>query len=712
MRNRRNSDRQIDGLIGELRELAYNLWWSWNPAAQQIYHELSPFFWEHSNHNPVEVINWISGQELHGRLQNPDFFDRVNDVCRSFRAYMERKDTWARKHAAPLKKNPIAYFSAEFGLHESLRIYSGGLGILAGDHAKSASNLGLPFVGVSLFYRQGYFQQQISADGWQQERYPGYDPAKMPMMLARDRKGSPIICSLEIGNDRVKFQGWLVRVGRALVYLLDTNLPENEERIRDLTAHVYGGDQWTRVGQEMVLGIGGVRFLRAVGISPSVFHMNEGHSAFLTLELLREQLNSKVPAPKAEAFVRQHCVFTTHTPVPAGHDRFDHGLMHAAFPAFASSLGISVDELMRHGRVRPEDGGEPFTMTVLALKMSRAANGVSELHGAVSREMWQGLYPGIPPEKVPIGYVTNGVNTTGWTSATASQFWTRHLGPGWVEKLRDAGFWARAMQTKTITDQDLWALRSTLRRELVEFSRRRLRDQQLRFSANDVTLFENALSPDALTMGFARRFATYKRAPLIFRDFEWAIRILSNTERPVQIVFAGKAHPRDDAGKHFIQQIVNITKRVDLFGRVVFLEDYDINVARHMIAGCDVWLNTPRRPMEASGTSGMKVIIHGGLHLSTMDGWWREAYDGQNGWKIGEDVTASDEHAQDDADAASLRNLLENDVIKLFYDRGRDGIPRGWVRRMRHAIATLVPVYNTDRMVAEYTQKYYLGGSK
>lgn len=703
---RKISDKEIDRLIAELRRLAYNLWWSWNPDAQQLFHELSPFFWEHSNHNPVEVMNWISGTELRGKLQGREFFDKVSDVCKRFHAYMTKKDTWARKHA-PSIKAPIAYFSAEFGLHECLRIYSGGLGILAGDHAKSASNLGLPFVGVSLFYRQGYFQQHISTDGWQQERYPDRDPAKMPMTLVKDKKGSPIVCCVNLGNSEVKFRAWHVDVGRIQIVLLDTDLPENEDRHREITAHVYGGDQSTRIAQEYVLGIGGVRMLRAMGISPSTFHMNEGHSAFLTLELLREQVRQKKSIGQGEGYVRQHCVFTTHTPVPAGHDRFDRGLMEATFPVFSSKLGLTVEQLMRYGRVNPDDGNETFCMTVLALKMSRDANGVSELHSATSREMWKGLYPDTPVDNIGIGFVTNGVNISGWSSTTALEFWSSRLGPRWIDRSAEKKFW-QTVETKKISDEDLWALRTALRRELVEFSRKRLREQDLMHGGGGIGLYDDVLSPDVLTIGFARRFATYKRAPLFFRDLEWAIRTITHKHMPVQLIFAGKAHPRDDAGKHFIQQIINITKRVDLFGKVVFLQNYDIDVARYMVAGADVWLNTPRRPMEASGTSGMKILIHGGLHCSTMDGWWREAYDGQNGWKIGEDITAGNEQMQDDLDGVSLRAVMENKLIPLFYDRGRDGIPHKWLKMVRHSIASLVPVYNTDRMVAEYTQKYYL----
>jgi starch phosphorylase len=702
----RISEKQIDHLVSCLRSVAYNLWWSWNPSAQQIFHELSPFFWEESNHNAVEILNWISGQELRARLASPEFFGKVQAVCRTYHSYMEKKDTWARKHA-PRLKHPVAYFSAEFGLHESLRIYSGGLGILAGDHTKSASDLGIPFVAVSLFYRQGYFRQTISNDGWQQEHYPTYDPARLPIRPVTGPGGVPIVCSVMVGSSTVRFRAWTVEVGRTTIILLDTDLPENEQRFRDLTAHVYGGDQANRIGQEILLGIGGVRMLRAMKIAPSLYHMNEGHSAFLTLELLREHIASGKPPQDAEKDVRSHCLFTTHTPVPAGHDRFDQGLMDEALGRFAASLGTDTPSLMKYGRVHPDDPNEPFTMTVLALRMSRGANGVSELHGQVSREMWKEVHPGNAHK---IGHVTNGIHTPGWTSHTASAFWTRKLGVRWIDRLHEPAFWKQVLSSKVVSDLELWSLRTILRRELVEAARRRLQTSHLVSGGTHLgaEALGTVLSPDALTIGFARRFATYKRAPLFFRDLPWALRILLNQERPVQIVFAGKAHPRDDAGKQFIQQIVNLTKRMDLFRNVVFLEDYDINVARYLVAGADVWLNTPRRPMEASGTSGMKTIIHGGLHLSTMDGWWREAYNGRNGWKIGEDREYSDEHQQDEADAESLRRVVEETVIPLFYKRGKDGIPHEWLKMVRQSIATLAPKYNTHRMVIEYAEKYYL----
>lgn len=706
--SKRISEKQIDALIKELNTLTYNLWWSWNPDAQRIFNELSPFFWEHSNHNPVEVMRWISGAELRGRLQDPDFFKRVDTVCTRFRDYMGAKNVWAKKHAAGLKEGPVAYFSAEFGMHECLRIYSGGLGILSGDHVKSASDLGIPFVGVGLLYHQGYFQQQISQDGWQQELYPAYDPAKLPITPVVDKKGSPVECSVEIGSSSVRYRAWSVQVGRIKVYLLDSNLPANEDQFRNLTMHVYGGDHSNRIGQEILLGIGGVRMLRALGIVPSVYHMNEGHSGFLTLELLRETLATKRDLAKAIPAVKEQCVFTTHTPVPAGHDRFDRALMEWALGSFVSSLGLSMDQFLGFGRINIADQNETFCLTVLALKMSRSANGVSWLNGKVSREMWQQLYPGLPVEDVPIGSITNGIHMTGWCKPSAMQFWRSSAGPKWVEKLQDPQACAKLLRSNTISDKELWAMRTALRRELVEFVRRRLREQHLRHGGDGLGMFDDVLSPDALTIGFARRFATYKRAPLFFQDIEWAIHMLTRTGFPIQIVFAGKAHPRDDAGKHFIQQIVNISRRVDLFGKVVFIENYDINVARHMIAGCDLWLNTPRRPMEACGTSGQKVLIHGGLNASTMDGWWREAYNGKNGWNIGEDTTANTEHMQDEHDAASLRTIMEKEAIPLFYDRGKDGIPHKWLARVRESMTTLIPVYNTDRMVAEYTTKYYL----
>jgi starch phosphorylase len=646
--------------------------------------------------------------ELSARLRDSDFQKRVHRVLDEFEAYMDTTETWTSHHASQLK-NPVAYFSAEFGLHESIPIYSGGLGVLAGDHTKSASDLGIPFIGISLFYRNGYFQQHLSPEGWQQESYPMADPLHLPLELVTSEEGGRILNSVEIGHSTVFFQAWRLRVGRATIYLLDTNLQENDRHFQGLTAYVYGGDVDTRIGQEIVLGIGGVRLLRSLGINPAVYHMNEGHSAFLTLELLREEIGRGTDLEKARRNVAGRCIFTTHTPVPAGHDRFSSELLYHTMGRFWEQTGQSMDHLMTYGRVNQDDSQELFTMTVLALRMSRAANGVSDLHGQVSREMWKELYAAEQSASVPIGHVTNGIHTPSWATTKAHDFWNKRLGVDWTAKLMDPRFWSKLENGDMASDEELWALRYMLRRDLVEFARRRLRMQYSRPETEFSGFIDQALSPDALTICFARRFATYKRAPLVFRDLDRMISLVNNPDRPVQFVFAGKAHPRDNEGKRFLQTIVEISRHPQLAGKVVLIENYDMNVARFLVAGADVWLNTPRRPLEASGTSGQKIVIHGGLNLSIMDGWWREAYSGSNGWSIGEDSSEPDIEVQDEHDAASLYEILAEQIVPEFYQRNAQGIPVGWIRRIRAAMRSLIPVYNTDRMVAEYVKKYYIG---
>jgi len=692
----------------ELRQLSRNLWWTWNPDAQEIFAELSPLTWSSSNHNAVVVLNSLSHQELKARLMEKEFAARVSEVLVEIREYLNRDRSWCSAHAAPFLKKPIAYFSAEFAIHESLPIYSGGLGVLAGDHAKSASDLGVPLVGISLFYRQGYFHQQIAPHGWQEEHYPLIDRNDLPLELVLGEDGLPLVISVEMQHSQVNFQAWKLSVGCTTIYLLDTQLPQNEDHYRALTGRVYGGEMATRIGQEVIMGIGGVRLLRALRIDPAVYHMNEGHSAFLTFELLRHQLEQGLSLREAEDWVRDHCVFTTHTPVPAGHDRFTPELMEYVLGQYAHSLGFDSQTFLSYGRIHPEDPLESFCMTVLALRMSRAANGVSELHGEVSREMWKELRGSKASRVAPIGHITNGVHVRGWMTRPTRHFWKTHLGPDWETRLMYPDLWKIVSDREIISDEEIWSLRYTLRRELVEFARKQLRGQYQRVGGDGARIFEKILSPDALTIGFARRFATYKRAPLIFRDMAKAVSLFNNPERPVQLLFSGKAHPRDDKGKEFIQQIQEITKRNDFFGKVVFLENYDINVARHLISGADVWLNTPRRPQEASGTSGQKVAVHGGLNLGVLDGWWREGFDGSNGWAIGEDASADDPEAQDVADADSLYQALFDHVIPLFFNRDDQGIPRGWIEKVRRSMQTLIPIYNTDRMVAEYVTKYYL----
>ena len=702
---------ELTELTAGLNKLARNLWWTWDQEAQEVFAELSPRCWQNLYHNAVAVLREVSDYELKVRLQDPDFAAQVRDVLRDFEAYLGEKSTWCHQHAPQLREKPIAYFSAEFGFHETLPIAAGGLGVLAGDHAKSASDLGLGFAGISLFYREGYFQQAFDANNWQTEYYTLLNPKNLPLEPVLNAKGEQIVLSVDIAMNQVFFQAWRVNVGRVPVYLLDTNLPQNEQHFRDLTLRVYGGDSTTRIMQEMLLGIGGVRLLRTLGIEPSTFHMNEGHAAFLTLELIREKVAAGKTLAQAAAATKAECLFTTHTPVEAGHDRFSPELVNYAMQRYRTQLPLEFPELMALGRVDAKNESEPFCMTVLALKFSRAANGVSELHGRVSRHMWQSMFPGKTVDEVPIGHVTNGVHLLGWMKGTVRLFWRRKLnGNGtrdWDARINSPEFWQKISDPDFITDEEIWALRYNLRRELIEFARRRLLMQRQRVGQGDFITFDQLLNPDALTIGFARRFATYKRAPLIFQQMENIVKLARDRERPVQFVFAGKAHPRDDDGKRYIQHIIHLSKYSDLQGSLVFIENYDIHVARQMVSGCDVWLNNPRRPLEASGTSGMKAGCHGCLNLSILDGWWREGYDGTNGFAIGEDAHADSVEEQDREDSANLYKALTTEVIPLFYQRDAQGVPRQWIQRIRRAMTTLVHQFTTSRMVKEYTEKYY-----
>ncbi len=726
------STAEVTELVTGLKRLARNLWWTWNQDAQDVFQELSPRGWQNLYHNAVAILHEVSEYELRVRLQDPGFAERVRHVLSDFAAYLAETDTWARQNAPAILVNPVAYFSAEFGFHETLPIAAGGLGILAGDHAKSASDLGLSFVGVSLFYREGYFQQAFDANNWQTEYYNLLNPENLPLepVLNPAKPSEQLVCTVDVGMAQLAFQAWRANVGRVPVYLLDANRPENEQHLRDLTLRVYGGDTTTRIMQEVLLGIGGVRLLRALGLQPSVFHMNEGHAAFLTLELIREKMAAGRKFPEALAETKAQCVFTTHTPVEAGHDRFSPELMDYALHRFRNQVPVHFSELLGLGRVNPARADESFCMTVLALKCSRTANGVSELHGRVSRSMWHCLWPNLPVDQVPIGHITNGVHLRGWMKGTVRRFWRHKLGsegevspsatnafarfwrmrpvPDWTGQVNSPDFWKQMANPDFISDEELWALRYRLRRELLEFARRRLLLQHHSVTHGDFIRFDQLLNPDALTIGFARRFATYKRAPLIFQQFDKIVRLARDKARPVQFVFAGKAHPRDDDGKRYIQYIIHLSKYSDLQGHLIFIENYDVHVARQMVSGCDVWLNTPRRPLEASGTSGMKAGFHGTLNLSILDGWWREGYDGTNGFAIGQDSHPSSVEEQDRVDSANLYKVLTEEVVPCFYDRDAQGIPRRWIQKIRRALTTLVPQYNTWRMVQEYAQKYYL----
>ncbi len=690
-------------IIESLHKLSQNLWWSWNSDAHEIFHELSPQVWNFTNRNPVAILSAISPAELHARLLDQAFVTRVKTVLDKFEFYVNEEASVYKEFS----NHPIAYFSPEFALHECLPIYSGGLGVLSGDHIKSASDLNLPLVGIGLFYRQGYFSQQLTLDGTQEERYHLNEPDRLPMELVRYPSGKPMVILVEIGHSLVHLNVWKIKVGRISLYLLDSNHPNNEEHYRDLTSRTYGGDITTRICQEMVMGIGGVRALTALGISPSVYHMNEGHSAFLTFELLYNKISEGVSIEEAEVWIRQHSVFTTHTPVPAGHDRFTEELLNFSMNNYSALIGIPVEKLMNYGRVEKDNKKETFCMTVLALKMSLKSNAVSELHGSVSRTMWKPLYPDFDEKHIPITHITNGVHLETWLHPRGANFWKNHLGEQWTQEIRKEDFWKKLLDPQFISDEAIWAMRYELRRTLIEFVRTRLFEQQRRLGGNNFNMYANLFSPDALTIGFARRFATYKRAPMILEQIDRITKIANDQERPVQIIFSGKAHPRDEYGKAFIKRIVAISRDPKLFGRVAFLENYDMGVARYLIAGCDVWLNNPRRPQEASGTSGQKITIHGGLNFSILDGWWREGYDGKNGFAIGKDESSNDEAAQDTLDLDNLYTTLETKVLPKFYNRDVQGIPRAWIMTIRHAMASLLPVFNTDRMVRDYVEKLY-----
>lgn len=690
-----------------LCEIAGNYWWTWNPDHLTLFREMDPVHWEKCNHNPIRMLEEVSYLRLAALATDINYLSTMDRVVQSFRHYMAAEDTWAKRHMQEINwQKPIAYFCAEYGLHESLPTYSGGLGMLAADHLKSASDLGIPLVAVGILYRQGYFQQRLDHSGWQCELYEDSDFSKLPVHLVTRPDGSPVIIETTFRQRLVKARAWRVDVGRVPLYLLDTDLEENDPIDRWITAHLYGGSTDTRLAQEFLLGIGGVRLLRQLGLDPCVYHMNEGHAAFLTLELLREQLDQGVPFLTAESTVRQKCVFTTHTPVPAGHDAFIPEEMDTFFSAYWPKLKLNREQFLMLGARRTGDSWEPFNMTVLALRYARTANGVSKLHGQVSRKMWQVLYPSKSEAEVPIGSITNGVHARTWIAPMFWNLFDRYLGPGWMDRIDDPEVWAKVDQ---IPDEELWDCKNALRERLVSFARHRiLRARRSRGESPDrIHQVGQLLDPNVLTIGFARRFSTYKRGDLLLRDFERITRIFSSVQYPVQILFAGKAHPRDEGGKRLIQRIVEWSNHPSVANRVAYIENYDAYVARNLVQGVDVWLNNPRRPLEASGTSGQKVGYNGGLNLSVLDGWWPEGYNGTNGWAIGQEIDDIDPAEQDMIDATSLYELLENEVIPLFYRRDEQGIPREWLARVKSALRTLNPVFNTDRMVADYVKTVY-----
>lgn len=667
----------------QLKEISSNLWWSWNPHALDLFRELNPGAFESSKNNPVLALKYAD----ESTLDKPEFQAKVDSVYSELIAYLNAKDDFS-DHPT------VAYFCMEFGLHESLPLYSGGLGILAGDHTKAASDSGLPFFSIGLFLRDGYLRQFFDGAGYQQDEYPAIDTTRVPVSLVTDEAGLPIIVEVPIGNETVKVQAWRLNVGRSVKYLLDTDFDGNSFDNRFLTHRLYAGSRDTRIKQEIILGIAGLRFLKKLNISPDLIHLNEGHCAFACFELLSMYQGMNLSRQESEERIRSHVAFTTHTPVKAGHDRFTTDLFRSVMSGYANQIGIAMDDLLAYGRVNTTDDQEDFTMTILGLKLSGVANGVSRLNGEVARDQWKEMYPDRDVDDVPITHVTNGIHLPTWTSPIARPFLNKNV-PGWATSPEawDA--------IRTTPDSSIWKYRTLLRSAMIE---------KLDFLVGKQSLPQtHNLNPDYLTIGFARRFATYKRALLLFHDIERLKKIVGNSDKPVQVVFAGKAHPADEEGKALIQQLFNYTRMPELEGRILFLENYDMSIGRALVSGCDVWLNNPRRPYEASGTSGQKVAVHGGLNLSILDGWWPEGYNGKNGWKIGDKDSAEymDPAQQDNEDADYLYRTLEESVVPLFYERNDDGIPMQWIAMMKEAMATLPYQFSARRMIHDYVENIY-----
>ena len=703
----RTLDRFIAPVQERLWALARNLWWSWDNDSAALFRDLDPLRWRQLNHSPVSLLNEYPLDKLEARAAELILHSRINYAYRRLREYQDAERTWGARHAGVLRPRPVAYFSAEFGVHESLPVYSGGLGVLAGDHIKSASDLGIPLVGVGLFYGQGYFRQRLDRDGWQHEEYLETDVNQLAMETAIGKNGRPVVVQVDTHHGPIYAKVWRVKVGRCDLFLLDSDVEGNTPEDREMTSRLYGGDGRVRVHQELLLGVGGLRALKALGITPGVLHLNEGHSGFAVLEAIRQRMEEEgISFDTAVPQVAREVVFTTHTPVPAGHDRFDADLIEEHLGPLRESLGLSKKSFMALGRENPESD-ERFCMTVLGLKLSRRANAVSSLHGEVSRAMWTGLFPGKPEDAVPIGHITNGVHAPTWLAPQMFRLYDRHLGTGWHLRSSEAKIWEGI---DNVDDGELWETHFNLKSRMIEFVRRRAVKQATHRGESREVLqqLERVLSPDALTIGFARRFATYKRANLILADIEKIAGMVNDPKRPVQFVFAGKAHPLDEPGKRVLQQIAQLMRDPLFSDKFVFVEDYDINVGRHLTQGVDVWLNNPRRPLEASGTSGQKVVLNGGLNLSVLDGWWAEAYDGLNGFAIGSGRTHSDMNVHDTRDGDDLLRVLREEVIPLYYQRDRDGLPRGWIQRMKRTIRTLGWRFNADRMVMDYTLKCYV----
>lgn len=697
--------------ISRLGELAYNLWWTWNPDAQRLYLRIDPDLWDQCGHSPVRFLRQVERPKLNSVTNNRYYLEFYDRIMRSFDQYMNRTDTWFASNYPELRNRPIAYFTMEYGFHESLPLYAGGLGVLSGDHAKESSDLGLPFVGVGFYYSEGYFNQKITEDGWQEARFISHPVEDTPLIPVLNLDGKPVTISVELPGREVHARLWEIHVGRVPIYLIDTNVEENTTGDRALSARLYSSDLEVKITQQILLGVGGMRALRVLGYNPNAWHMNEGHAAFLVLERIRELREAGHTIEEASEIVRASNIFTTHTPVAAGNDEYPLWLVDKFLSNIWPQLGLTRDQFIDLAR-HTLSWGDTFSMPELALRFAEGRNAVSELHGHVTRDMWKFMWPHLKVADVPITHITNGVHTGTWLARRMRHLYERYLGVDWTENIDDPDMWE---QINNIPDEQIWAVRQHLKRKLVAYIRERTRQQWLRGGVHPVQVIASGalLNPYALTICFARRFAPYKRANLVMRDTERLMKIINRPDMPVQIIFAGKSHPDHEAGKLLIQQVYRTIKKSESGGRLVFLEDYDMNVARYLVQGVDVWMNTPRRPSEASGTSGEKAALNGVLNFSVLDGWFREGYNGQNGWAIGKDVDYTNTDLQDETDAESLYDTLENEIVPLYYQlRSSDNLPGDWISRMKESIRTLSPHFSTRRMVKEYLDKMYLPAMK
>ncbi|MBI4979229.1 MAG: alpha-glucan family phosphorylase [Spirochaetes bacterium] len=692
--------------LAPLKEITQNYWWSWDLGAVNLLRRIDRDVWEKQLHNPTKTLGSVAQQTLANLVGDDAFMTELGRVHADFKEYMSRP-AWYDSFRDTNSRFTIAYFSFEYGIHESLPIYSGGLGVLSGDHLKSASDLGIPLVAMGLLYSRGYFRQYLNADGWQQEYDIENDFYNLPLEICCDANKNQLKIDIDLPGRKVWALIWKAKIGRVDLYFLDTNIEDNSPEDRHITSQLYGGDREMRIKQEILLGVGGVRAFKKLGIEPTVYHMNEGHSAFLTIERMRMYVQEKnLSLFDAAQIVYATSVFTTHTPVPAGNDSFTSALMHKYFTEYVERFGLKIDRFLRWGRQNPDDVNENFCMTVLALNCSAFANGVSKLHGVVSRHMWQRVWPDVPVDELPIAHITNGIHTESWISFEMQGLYDRYLSPKWRTDPVNWEHWRRIEQ---IPDAEIWRIHERRKERLISFVRERVKEQmrQKGYPQSEIEGADSILDTESLTIGFSRRFATYKRGSLIFHDLERIKKILANKECPVQIIFAGKAHPHDNEGKEIIRYLSQIARRDEFRNHVVFIEDYDINVARYLVQGVDIWLNNPRRPEEASGTSGMKGPVNGVINLSILDGWWDEAYNGENGWAIGRGEEYTEYKYQDDVESRALYNVLEKDIIPLFYDRTHGEIPRGWVKKMKSSIMSVCPVFNTNRMVQDYTRMFY-----